>query len=185
MSLLVSNPRFNDISLPHELQEGRVVLQVGLPQVCKLSKVEHFVSQLFTSLSNCISMVVLFINQLLSSFTNIRDSVSVDRNVGLKSIMLLQKSLNCSHVVSKVRNSEKLLLLRDPGLFFFNLCKELLVGDGLCQFLSSRLCHALKFIPNIVELLKSLFNFSSTKLAYVNQLLTSILHGLNGGLMAS
>merc|ERR1719433_1996595 len=128
--------------------------------------------------------MVPVINQLLSSLTDVGASVSVNRNVSLKSIVLLEKTLNSGHVVSKIWNIEQLLLLADPSLLLLNLGEELLVDDGLLQLPAPGAGHPLQLLPHISQLLQPLLNLGPAQRAAGNQLASGLLDLLDGGLVA-
>merc|ERR1719288_154132 len=183
MSLLVSNPRLHNIRLPHELEIGRVVKKIGLSHISQFSKIVHLVPELLASLGNGVSMVVPVIDQLLSSLTDVSASVPVDRDVSLKSIVLLEKTLNSGHVVSQVRNIEE-LLLADPRLLLLDLGEELLVDDGLLQLPAPGPGHPLQLLPDVGQLLEPLLNLRSSQRTAGNQLTSGLLDLLDGGLVA-
>lgn len=114
-----TNPGFHHVSLPVELQEGRVLIQLGLPlSRCPL-QLRHFASQrchlgtdvvyvvvvLFDTnttvrhvcishlLFDCLEMSCDLFDQFLSISAHVIDSVSVHGEVRLKCFVLLQQAL--------------------------------------------------------------------------------------------
>ncbi len=59
-------------------------------------------------------MMVSVVDQLLSGRADLVAPVSVDREVGLEGVVLLQQALHGSHVLTQVRHCQQLLLFRDP-----------------------------------------------------------------------
>merc|ERR1719150_2561689 len=107
--------------------------------------------------------MVPLVNQLLPSLTDVSAPVTVDRDVRLEGVMLLEKSLDSGHVVAEVGDCEELLLLTDPGLLLLYLGQELLVDDGLLKLPPSLLRHLLQLLPDVSQLLQPLLYLGPTQ----------------------
>ena len=87
-------------------------------------------------------------------------------------------NLHCSESVTEVVSRQQVLFLRDPRLFLLNAGSELLVGEGLVQFVAARVGHLLQFLPVGGQLLQPGADLLREQVRLSGQLLSRLLDSL-------
>ncbi|CAN7990596.1 unnamed protein product [Ixodes pacificus] len=191
-----TDPALDHVCLPHELEVGRVVLELGLaPGGAGLEGVEAR-DQLVQALLDRVPVVVALLDQSLARRHRVPATLTVHRKVCLKRLVLLQqalrnhheglfvKHLHGSHGVSIVLDGQELLLLGNPGLFFLHLGQKLLVHQRLVQLVATITGHLQT--PRLLrelEGLEALLDLGHAQVGLGHELVASLLHRLDGRLV--